>query len=99
MGSKGRLGAEPRKRSQSMFCGLASGGMEYCHAPMAVLRSSHASTMFSSPMAPDWSNWPIFSKQCALAYWLPIWKMRPLFLAAAMTRLPSSIFCTIGFSQ
>ncbi len=66
---------------------------------MAELRSSHASTMFNSPIAPEESNWRIFWKACALAYWLPIWKMRPLFLAAAMTRLPSSIFCTIGFSQ
>ena len=39
MGSKGRFGAFPRKRSQSIFCGDASGGIEYCHAPIAVLRS------------------------------------------------------------
>ena len=32
--------------------GEASGGIEYCHAPMAVLRSSQASTMLSCPMAP-----------------------------------------------
>ena len=38
MGSKGRRGALPRKRSQSMFAGEASGGSEYCHAPSAVLR-------------------------------------------------------------
>ena len=35
MGSKGRFGAWPMKRSQSTVCGDASGGIVYCHAPSA----------------------------------------------------------------
>jgi hypothetical protein len=51
-GSKGRFGARPRNRSQSIVCGEASSGMVYCQAPIAELRLIHASTMFSSPIAP-----------------------------------------------
>jgi len=42
-----------------MFDGEASGGIEYCHAPIAVFRSSHASTMFSSPITPARISSPI----------------------------------------
>ena len=51
--SNGRFGASPRNRAQSQVCGLASGGIVYCHAPIAELRCHHASTKFSSPIAPD----------------------------------------------
>ena len=60
-GIEGRFGARPRKRSQSMVAGEASGGIEYCQAPMAELRSNQASTRLSSPMAP-----PSIS---SLAFW------------------------------
>ena len=30
--------------------------MEYCHAPMAELRSHQASTMLNSPMAPAFNS-------------------------------------------
>ena len=56
MASKGRLGAGPRKRSQSTVCGEASGGIVYCQAPIGELRFQYASTMFSSPMAPAASS-------------------------------------------
>jgi hypothetical protein len=42
--------------SQSIVSGEASGAMEYCQAPMAEFRLVEASTMFSSPMAPDRYN-------------------------------------------
>jgi hypothetical protein len=99
MGSNGRLGALPRKRFQSILPGDASGGIEYCHAPKAVLRSSHDSTMFRRPIAPAairsrafWYTWDV-------TYWLPTWKIRPVRFCASITRLPSSIRCTMGFSQ
>ena len=47
-----RFGAEPRKRSQSTLAGVASGGIEYCHAPCAELRSQIDSIMWTLPMAP-----------------------------------------------
>ena len=37
-------GSDPNRQC----CGEASGGMEYCHAPMAELRSHHASIMLTA---------------------------------------------------
>ena len=54
-----------------MFSGEASGGIEYCHAPIAVLRSSQASTMLTSPSAPALIRSRAFWYTRELTYWLP----------------------------
>ena len=51
----------PTGESRAPVPGEASGGMEYCQAPMAELRSTQASTRLISPMAP-------FSMR-SLAFW------------------------------
>jgi hypothetical protein len=80
--------------------GEASGAMEYCHAPRAVLRSSQLSTRFSSPMAPCLSSWRILANEVAEAYCEPTMKMRDGFLReASITWWPSATVCTMGFSQ
>jgi hypothetical protein len=99
IGSYGRFGARPRKRVQSTVAGEASFGTVYCHAPIAELRLNQASTMFSSPIAPEASSSLALWCEIVLGRWLPTWNTLPDFLWASMILWPSSQNCTIGFSQ
>jgi hypothetical protein len=58
-------------RSQSIVAGEASGGIEYCQAPLAELRFIHASTRFNCPIAPALKRSRAFAYTMELTRWLP----------------------------